>query len=126
MASKIKLFQLVPNVHKGCSGEDNMMNFIKKMLTFHYSDLIGIGLGFSLLSFLSDMNLFNLVISPILYAIVFVSVILLNLIIWVGVYRADSAYIKRTILAILKDFFRIVLSCISVIGIYFLVRLTLQ
>ena len=97
-----------------------MFKLMKKMLSFHFSDVIGVVLGLVLVSFLSDMNLFNLIISPILYAIVFISVIFFNLLIWIFAYRAEGAYIKRTFLAILKDFIRIILSCVSVIGIYFL------
>ena len=101
--------------------EDNML---KKLLSFHFFDLAGIILGMSLVTVLvNNMDLFNMVISPRLYIMIFFCVFLWHSLMWLFAYRFEKAYMWRTISAIIRDFLRVALACISVIGIYFLYKL---
>ena len=97
--------------------EDNML---KKLLSFHFFDLGGIILGASLITSLKPMDLFNVIISPSLYVMVFIFSFAWHIFMWLFAYRFEKTYMKRTIFSIIRDFFRITLACISVIGIYFL------
>ena len=96
-----------------------MFKGIQKALSFHVFDIVGIIVGLILVYNLKDMDLFNVVISPELYLMVFFSVFLLHSFIWLFMYHGENAYIKRTVAAMARDFFRITLACISVIGVYF-------
>lgn len=96
---------------------------LKKLLSFHVFDIGGIILGLSLVASLDPMDLFNMIISPRLYLMVFVFSFAWHMFMWLFAYHFEKAYMKRTVLSIFRDFFRITLACISVIGIYFLSQL---
>ncbi|MBO5998019.1 MAG: hypothetical protein J6P93_05800 [Alphaproteobacteria bacterium] len=97
--------------------------FIKRLLTFNIFDVAGIILGLCLVHSLKDMDLFDMVMSPEMYILVFLSMFWFHSYIWVFAYRAENAYMKRMIISIFRDFFRISLASVSVIGIYFFIRL---
>jgi len=96
-----------------------MFKAIQKTLSFHIFDIAGIIVGLCLVHSLKDMDLFNVVVSPELYLMIFFSMFLLHSFIWLFMYHGENAYIKRTIGVIVRDFLRITLACISVIGVYF-------
>ncbi|MBE6449777.1 MAG: hypothetical protein E7013_03700 [Alphaproteobacteria bacterium] len=99
-----------------------MTEFTKKIFSFHFADIVGLCVGFVLLFSFTDNQLFKMVISPQMYLITFLISFLFHSWIWLFVLHGESAYTKQMALKVIKDFYRIVLSVVSTIGVYFLIQ----
>ncbi len=97
-----------------------MLKAIKKALSFYVADLVGILFGIVLIYFCSNTELFYVVISPQLYIVTALLVFLFHSWLWLLVFHGESAYTKIVFANIFKDFLRVTLATISMIGIYFL------
>lgn len=101
------------------------MNFLKKMLSFHWTDLLGILLGIILVQNESDMDsLLNIVMSYPLYLFVFLACLLVYIWVWILVYHGARMYFGNMVLSIIGHSLRILLAALSVIGICMLVAIS--
>ena len=99
-----------------------MWTGIKKMFSFHLADIVGLIVGWVLISSATNTELFYLVMAPQLYVIMFLVVFLFHSWVWLFAYHGESAYTKQMLGKGFKDFLRVAIACVSAIGIYFFLR----
>ncbi len=99
-----------------------MFKSLKNALSFHWSDVVGLCIGMALVVSCTDSELFELVISAPLYVFVFLGIFLLNSWMWLLGYHGETAYLKSASFGIIKNYVRIILATLSMIGFYFFFR----
>ena len=99
-----------------------MFKTIQNVFSFRLSDVLGILIGAFAVLYCTDMELFHFVTSPRLYFLIFLVMLLFHSYLWLFVSHGESAYTKQMLSHIFRDFFRISLSCVSMIGVYFLIH----
>ena len=97
-----------------------MAGLVKKMISFHLADVLGLALGIFLISYSTDTELFHLIIYPQAYVIVLAFVFLYHSWIWLFAYHGERVYTKQMFAKTFKNFFRIIFAVVSIVGAYFL------
>ena len=97
-----------------------MFAAIKKMFSFHLADIIGLIVGWMFISSATHTELFNLILTPQVYLIMFLVIFLFHSWLWLFLYRGEKAYTAHMFTNGIKDFLRIAFASVSMIGVYFL------
>ena len=95
------------------------MGLIKKLFSFHISDIAGIIVGIILIKKEDTFgSFFDVLMSYWLYVFVCLAVFLTNLWKWFLEYRGETAYLKGVVGDILIDCVCITLATVSTVGVY--------